>query len=157
MRVLYRLMTADAVRPAITEIFPTSYTERARDIAIVSLRNWLQTALGTALIDSGSWGRRYMVRHKISPQHDIHALVRDPTALEGWVREKAYGGWHASGTCRMGTAGDRMAVLDAQCRVHGIEGLRVVDASVMPTIPAANTNIPTIMIAEKVAAAIRQH
>jgi 5-(hydroxymethyl)furfural/furfural oxidase len=95
-----------------------------------------------------------MMANRISPGIDIHAMMRDETAIEAWVREKVYGGWHASGTCRMGAKDDPLAVLDPACRVRGIDGLRVVDASVMPTIPTANTNITTIMIAEKVAAAI---
>ncbi len=54
----------------------------------------------------------------------------------------------------MGSADDGRAVTDPQGRVYGVDGLRVVDASVMPDIPAANTNIPTIMIGEKISAAI---
>jgi len=57
-------------------------------------------------------------------------------------------------TCKMGSADDPMAVTDHAGRVHGVGGLRVVDASVMPAVPRANTNLPTIMIAEKMAAAI---
>ena len=60
---------------------------------------------------------------------------------------------HVSGTCRMGT--DAMTVIDSSCRVHGLEGLRVADASIMPSIVTANTHIPTIMIAEKAADLIR--
>ena len=57
--------------------------------------------------------------------------------------------FHLMGTCRMGPAAERNSVVDDELKVHGIEGLRVVDASVMPTMPSANTNAATIMIAEK--------
>jgi choline dehydrogenase-like flavoprotein len=59
--------------------------------------------------------------------------------------------FHPGCTCAIGAAGDPMAVVDATCRVYGVEGLRVADASVMPRLPAANTNIPTIMIGERAA------
>jgi 5-(hydroxymethyl)furfural/furfural oxidase len=71
--------------------------------------------------------------------------------LHAFIRANVFGVWHASGTCRMGPASDRHAVVDTQGRVHGAQGLRVVDASLMPRLPSANTNIPTIMIAEKIA------
>jgi choline dehydrogenase len=77
------------------------------------------------------------------------AAARDDAALVDFVRRKAESIYHPVGTCRIGAAGDAGAVVDAQLRVHGVEGLRVVDASVMPTLIGGNTNAPTIMIAER--------
>ena len=70
--------------------------------------------------------------------------------LEAWVRERSETIYHPVGTCKMGPASDAQAVVDAQMRVRGVEGLRVVDASVMPTLIGGNTNAPTIMIAERI-------
>ena len=83
---------------------------------------------------------------------DLAALVADDHALADHIRQNVVGTFHPVGTCRMGRAEDRAAVTDAAGRVHGVAGLRVIDASIMPTIPRGNTNIPTIMVAEKLAA-----
>jgi choline dehydrogenase-like flavoprotein len=66
-----------------------------------------------------------------------------------WVKEAAETTYRPVGTCKMGS--DPMAVVDAQLRVHGIEGLRVADASIIPTLTSGNTNTPSIMIGEKAA------
>ena len=81
--------------------------------------------------------------------------VEDDAAIDAFIREKGETIYHPVGTCRMGRADDPLAVVDNDCRVIGIAGLRVVDASVIPTLIGGNTNAPTIMIAEKIADVIR--
>ena len=72
--------------------------------------------------------------------------------LRSWARSKTWTYHHPVGTCAMGVNPSAGAVVDPTCRVHGVESLWVVDASVMPDIPSANTHIPTVMVAERVAA-----
>jgi 5-(hydroxymethyl)furfural/furfural oxidase len=81
-------------------------------------------------------------------------MLRDDDALEAFCRKAAVGVWHATCTCRMGSEDDPMAVTDPAGRVRGVAGLRVVDASIFPVVPCANTNFPVLMTAEKVADAI---
>jgi choline dehydrogenase len=82
---------------------------------------------------------------EISPGLD----VQSDADIDAWVAETAETAYHPAGTCRMGT--DDMAVVDPECRVRGIESLRVVDSSIMPTLTDGNINAPTIMIGEKAA------
>ena len=86
---------------------------------------------------------------EIAPGTDIQS----DAALEAYIRDTCSTLWHPVGTCKMGI--DSMAVVDPELRVHGVEGLRVVDASIMPTITTGNTNAPTIMIGEKAADLIK--
>src|SRR5690606_9190390 len=91
------------------------------------------------------------ISHEFAPG----AEVKSDADIDAWIRRTGETIYHPVGTCRMGADGDRMAVVDGHCRVQGLEGLRVVDASVMPTLVGGNTNAPTIMIAEKISDAIR--
>lgn len=75
----------------------------------------------------------------------------DEIALTTWVRENVSTFHHPVGTCAMGRDPATGAVTDAEGSVHGVAGLTVADASVMPIIPTGNTNIPTIMVAERIA------
>ena len=83
------------------------------------------------------------------------AEIQTDEQIDEWVRQMSDTDYHPSCTCKMGGPGDNMAVVDAECRVRGLEGLRVVDASVMPSIVSGNLNAPTIMIAEKAADIIK--
>jgi choline dehydrogenase len=79
------------------------------------------------------------------------AAVVDDAGIDAFVRRKVESAYHPCGTCRMGDPGDELAVVDPDLRVRGMQGLRVVDSSVMPQITNGNLNAPTIMIAEKAA------
>ena len=95
-----------------------------------------------------------------APLHDMirseclpGIALQDDAALKDHIRQNAGHRAHPVGTCRMGT--DGMAVVDPELRLHGISGLRVADASIMPSLPSGNTNLPTIMIGEKTADLLR--
>jgi choline dehydrogenase len=77
-------------------------------------------------------------------------------ALDSWLLSHATTQHHASGTCKMGPASDPMAVVDQHGHIHGLGGIRVVDASVMPDVVRANTNATTIMIGERMSDMIGQ-
>ena len=79
----------------------------------------------------------------------------DDAALEDWLWAECSDAQHASGTCRMGDPADKRSVVDVACRVIGCTGLRVVDASIMPTVPRANTHLTTVALAEKMAEVLR--
>jgi choline dehydrogenase len=84
---------------------------------------------------------------EIQPGDDVQSDAQ----IDAFVRAKVESAYHPSCSCKMGDAGDVMAVVDPQTRVHGIDGLRVVDSSIMPSVTTGNLNAPTIMLAEKAA------
>ena len=83
------------------------------------------------------------------------ADVQSDAQIDAFIRAKVESAYHPSCSCKMGAADDPMAVVDPQTRVHGIERLRVVDSSIMPSVTTGNLNAPTIMLAEKAADHIR--
>ena len=91
-----------------------------------------------------------LLRDRVSP---TDADLASDLALDAWLMRNIGTSHHICGTCKMGP--DPLAVVDASLRVHGVDGLRVVDASIMPTIVRGTTNAPTLMIAEKAAVLIK--
>ena len=79
------------------------------------------------------------------------ATITSDTEIDEWVKENVESAYHPAGTCKMGPSSDPLAVVDSECRVHGVAGLSVVDASIFPTLPNGNINAPVIMAAEKMA------
>ena len=81
--------------------------------------------------------------------------VESDDEVDAWVRANVETAYHPTCTCKIGADGDAMAVVDTKCRVMGIDGLRIVDSSIFPSVPNGNTNAPTIMVGEKAADIIR--
>ena len=135
--------------------FPAAYSDRVRKIGVVNTKNKILTAIAATLMDGPAALRHYMIDNFVVEGFTFEQVMTDDEALEAFVRKAAIGVWHASCSCRMGRDDDPMAVVDTQGRVKGVQGLRVVDASIFPVVPCANTNFPILMSAEKIADAMQ--
>jgi 5-(hydroxymethyl)furfural/furfural oxidase len=153
-RRIVELVAYPAIRELCTTIFPVRFTDRIRRLNQLNRANAAKSALIAGLLDAVPGLSDLVFGQLTGRRVDLAALVADKDALAEHVRQNVAGTFHVCGTCRMGRADDRDAVVDAQGRVRGLSGLRVADAAIMPSIPRGNTNIPTIMLAEKIAAEI---
>ena len=149
-----RMQQSPALQAATSDPFPASYSDRVKKVGRVTARNRIITTMLARLLDGPAALRRVLIDKFIVEGFRFDELMHDDDALEAFIRRAAIGVWHASCTCRMGAESDPMAVTDAAGRVRGLTGLRVVDASLFPVVPCANTNFPTLMVAEKIADAV---
>ena len=146
-----RLQMSAALAAVTADPFPASYSERVKKVGEVNARNRLITTVMARLMDLSAPLRRAIIENLILEGDRFDALMRDDDKLEAFIRKAAIGVWHASCSCRMGAESDPLAVTDSAGRVRGVAGLRIVDASLFPVVPCANTNFPTLMTAEKIA------
>ena len=131
--------------------FPTTYSARVAAVGAPGAWNTLQRGAFAGMLDWAGPARNWLINSVVTLGLDIDKFMRDDKALADFLRAGVGGVWHASGTLRMGAANDAKAVADPMGKVYGLESLYVCDASLMPAIPRANTNMPTIMMAEKLA------
>ncbi len=153
-RRLGALQQSAPLREVTTDPFPASYSDRVRRIGVVNTKNRVATRVIAKLLDGPAALRSWLIDRYVVEGFRFDEVMREDDKLEAFIRQAAIGVWHASCSCRMGAAGDPMAVTDPAGRVRGVDGLRVVDASLFPVVPCANTNVPTLMTAEKIADAI---
>jgi 5-(hydroxymethyl)furfural/furfural oxidase len=142
------------IKETIGTAFPVKFTDRLRQLNVKNPANAVKSAAIAWLTDFVPSLAGPIFGTLADRQVDLVALVNDEEALAEHVRQNVAGMFHVAGTCRMGAATDRGTVVDRSGGVRGFDGLRVVDASIMPTVPRGNTNIPTIMLAEKISEAI---
>ncbi len=149
VRFAHAVLTDSPTRDMTHAIWPGIYADSVRNLTTPSKWNEIVTSLAALMLDMGGPARALVMRFAVDPRFKMEDVMRDEKKMEEWIREGVQGDWHACGTCKMGAEDDGMAVVDPVGRVHGAENLRVVDASIMPSVPCANTNISTIMIGEK--------
>jgi len=153
-RMLAAMQLSAALAAGATDPFPAAYTDKVRRIGVVNEKNrWLTKAIA-AMLDGPQALRSWLIDRYVVEGFTFQQVMQDDEALEAFIRKATIGVWHASCSCRMGQPDDPMAVVDTSGRVRGIGGLRVVDASIFPVVPCANTNFPVLMTAEKMADAI---
>jgi 5-(hydroxymethyl)furfural/furfural oxidase len=153
-RLLAKIHRDPAMQAVVSNVFPASYSDKVRQIGVVNAKNKFLTNVMARLLDGPEALRGFLMEKFIMEGDTMDDLLNDEKRLEAFIRRAAVGVWHASCSCRMGAENDPMAVVDPAGRVYGVQGLRVVDASIFPVVPCANTNFPTYMTAEKISAAI---
>jgi 5-(hydroxymethyl)furfural/furfural oxidase len=153
-RRIVELVSYQPIQELCTTVFPVRFTDRIRRLNQLNRANAIKSTLIAGVLDAVPGLSDIVFGQLTGRRVDLKALIADREALAEHVRQNVAGTFHVCGTCRMGRADDPDTVVDTQGRVRGLAGLRVVDASIMPTIPRGNTNIPTIMVAEKIAADI---
>ena len=150
-RMMAAMQLSAPLAAVTTDPFPAAYTDKVRRIGVVNEKNrWITKAIAT-LLDGPQALRSWIIDRYVVEGFTFRQVMEDDEALEAFIRQAAIGVWHASCSCRMGREDDPMAVVDAEGRVRGVGGLRVVDASIFPVVPCANTNFPVLMAAEKIA------
>jgi 5-(hydroxymethyl)furfural/furfural oxidase len=154
VRVLARLVVNPALNEAAEDFFPASFSPRIKKLSAFNRANGIAASVLGALLDVPAKLRHLVIKQFLLNGVAFADVMADEHALADFVRRSVFGVWHPTGTCRMGNPSDSLAVVDHNGKVIGSENLYVADASVMPRLPTANTNIPTIMIAEKISDAL---
>jgi 5-(hydroxymethyl)furfural/furfural oxidase len=160
LRAAFRFVAEIAMAPELdgmrSKIFPTNYSDRVRRVSRPGMRNAIQMRALATVLGTLPPLRGWLIDTLITSGVTLADLIADDATLDAYLNKAVAGVWHPVGSCRMGRDEDPLAVTTQDGHVRGVANLRVCDASVMPSIPCANTNIPTIMVAERMADLIRQ-
>ena len=157
VRLLARLVVHPVLNPETGDFFPASYSPRIKRLSRFNTANRIVASILGPMLDVPAGLRQLLIRRALLNGAAFQATLADDRALEAFVRQSVFGVWHPVGTCRMGDPADRMAVVDPDGKVIGSDNIYVADASIMPRLPTANTNVPVIMGAEKMSDALLRH
>jgi 5-(hydroxymethyl)furfural/furfural oxidase len=150
VRMLARLVINPVLNAAADDFFPASFSPRIKRLSTFNRTNGIAASILGTLLDVPASLRHFVIKRFLLNGIAFKDVLADEHALVDFIRRSVFGVWHPTGTCRMGDPVDPDAVVDPGGKVIGSENLHVADASVMPRLPTANTNLPTIMIAEKI-------
>ena len=145
------LMGNPAVRAVRHEVFAAGYSRTVRALNRPGLFSAISSEILSKLLDGPALARRELLRWCIASGDIGERRLVDTAWRKNTVCARAFGTYHPVGTCRMGRESDPRAVTRADGRVMGVEQLSVIDASILPIIPRANTNLPVLMVAERCA------
>jgi len=134
--------------------FPVQFGNRIRRLNELNRLNRIKSDLIARAFDLVPRLADFVLMTLAGEGVSLRALAADPERLAEHIQNNVAGVFHPAGTCRMGARDDPHTVVDVAGKVLGVDGLRVADASIMPNVIAGNTNLPTIMLAEKIAAAM---
>jgi choline dehydrogenase-like flavoprotein len=150
------LLLEPAVRQCFKEIYLMPRQAPLKLINGTGVAGVFKAVGATAVLAAPAPLRRAVIGATIKPGRLVAAADSIRPVSEEEILEATGASFHPASTCAIGAESDPLAVVDPHCRVYGVAGLRVADASVMPKIVSANTNMPTIMIAERVAEFMRK-
>ena len=155
-RRMAEILVSDSVPQYISNLFASRLSQRVRNVSQKNFKNAVVTNIAALMMDRSASLRKFLFDKVISDCLPLSELLADPAKLERHVRDNVQSAWHASCTCRMGDPSNLNSVVDPDGAVIGAENLFIADASVMPEVSRTTTNIPTIMIAERIAEIVRQ-
>jgi 5-(hydroxymethyl)furfural/furfural oxidase len=154
-RRMASILASDPVPNYLSNLFASKFSQRVRNVGQKNYKNAVLTNIAALMMDNSAGLRKFLFDKVISDCPPLPELLANPARLEQHVRDNVQSAWHASCTCRMGDPANPQTVVDPGGKVVGAQNLFVADASVMPEVSRTNTNIPTIMIAERIAEQVR--
>src|SRR6185436_17861114 len=117
------------------KIFPANYSDRVRGVSVPSVRNAMQMSVLAGMLGALPMLRSWLIDTLVTSGVTLADVLADDDTLDAYLQKSVAGVWHPVGSCRMGRDGDPLAVTTPTGRVRGVDGLRISDASVMPSIP----------------------